>query len=109
MFCLEKFEDFEPGAGEKSFNDIFEIDFTAKMEDDLDEIATSKKDLIETLNEFYSYFHKNIVRESENKDLIKIIEKSEGPCPKCKKPTRIGYVVEKSKKSRVCKQCKSIL
>ncbi|OGK62196.1 50S ribosomal protein L24 [Candidatus Roizmanbacteria bacterium RIFOXYB2_FULL_38_10] len=30
-------------------------------------------------------------------------------CPKCKKPTRIGYVVEKSKKSRVCKQCKSIL
>ena len=30
-------------------------------------------------------------------------------CPKCNKPTRIGYVVEKSKKSRVCKQCKSIL
>ena len=74
-----------------SFNDIFEIDFTAKMEDDLDEIATSKKDLIETLNEFYSYFHKNIVRESENKDLIKIIEKSEGTCPKCKKPLNIRY------------------
>jgi len=26
-------------------------------------------------------------------------------CPKCNKPTRIGYVVEKDEKVRVCKRC----
>jgi|SRR3990167_5032949 len=28
-------------------------------------------------------------------------------CPKCAKPSRIGYAVEKGKKFRVCKKCKS--
>ena len=26
-------------------------------------------------------------------------------CPKCNKPTRIGYIIEKEEKSRVCKKC----
>ncbi len=26
-------------------------------------------------------------------------------CPKCKKPTRIGYTIEKDEKVRVCKKC----
>ncbi len=26
-------------------------------------------------------------------------------CPKCKKLTRVGYVVEKGKKKRVCRKC----
>lgn len=28
-------------------------------------------------------------------------------CPKCAKATRIGYVLEKNKKFRFCKRCKS--
>ena len=28
-------------------------------------------------------------------------------CPKCNKTTRVGYLVEKSKKYRVCKKCNS--
>jgi len=28
-------------------------------------------------------------------------------CPKCKKTTRVGYVIEQGKKFRVCKKCKS--
>ncbi|MFN4212569.1 MAG: 50S ribosomal protein L24 [Microgenomates group bacterium] len=28
-------------------------------------------------------------------------------CPKCEKPTRVGYKIEKNKKFRVCKRCKS--
>ncbi|MCA9372030.1 50S ribosomal protein L24 [Candidatus Woesebacteria bacterium] len=27
-------------------------------------------------------------------------------CPKCKKPTRVGYVREDGKRSRLCKVCK---
>ena len=30
-------------------------------------------------------------------------------CPKCGKPTRIGYEVEKGEKIRVCKKCKAKL
>ncbi len=27
-------------------------------------------------------------------------------CPSCKKPTRVGFVVKKTKKMRFCKKCK---
>ena len=27
-------------------------------------------------------------------------------CPKCKKPTRVGFQIEEGKKHRVCKKCK---
>jgi len=30
-------------------------------------------------------------------------------CPKCKKTTRVGYVIEKNKKLRICKRCQSKL
>ncbi|HYM65363.1 MAG TPA: 50S ribosomal protein L24 [Candidatus Sulfotelmatobacter sp.] len=28
-------------------------------------------------------------------------------CPKCHKETRVGYKIEKGKKSRICKKCES--
>jgi large subunit ribosomal protein L24 len=28
-------------------------------------------------------------------------------CPKCNKPTRVGYKIEKNNKLRICKKCKS--
>lgn len=30
-------------------------------------------------------------------------------CPKCKLPTRVGYVIKNDKKSRVCKKCEQII
>ena len=30
-------------------------------------------------------------------------------CPKCKKVTRVGYLIEKNKKYRICKKCQSKL
>lgn len=30
-------------------------------------------------------------------------------CPKCKKPTRVGYRIDGEKKHRICKRCDSIL
>ncbi len=30
-------------------------------------------------------------------------------CPKCKKPTRVGYKTEKDKKVRVCKKCDAVI
>ncbi len=30
-------------------------------------------------------------------------------CPKCRKPTRIGYQVAKGEKHRVCRKCKQLI
>ena len=30
-------------------------------------------------------------------------------CPKCQKPTRVGYKVEGDKKQRICKKCQNTL
>ena len=30
-------------------------------------------------------------------------------CPECKGKTRLGYTIEKNKKSRICKKCKSVV
>lgn len=30
-------------------------------------------------------------------------------CPKCKKPTRVGYKIEKQKKIRICRKCSAAL
>lgn len=30
-------------------------------------------------------------------------------CPKCGKQTRIGFKIEKTKKQRICRKCKSII
>ncbi len=30
-------------------------------------------------------------------------------CPKCSKPTRVGYKIENSKKERICRKCKKTI
>jgi large subunit ribosomal protein L24 len=37
------------------------------------------------------------------------ISKTALVCPKCGKPTRVGYKVEDKKKSRICKKCKEAI
>lgn len=53
------------------FNDIVDYDFTAKIEKELDEIATSKLDKAKMLREFYGPFHARIV-ESDGIDRSKV-------------------------------------
>ena len=30
-------------------------------------------------------------------------------CPKCKKPTRVGYIVTEKEKQRICRKCKQMI
>lgn len=30
-------------------------------------------------------------------------------CPKCKKPTRVGYQIDKSGKRRICRKCQAVI
>ncbi|HVN25864.1 MAG TPA: type I DNA topoisomerase [Syntrophorhabdales bacterium] len=70
-----------------SFPRIVDYDFTAKMEEGLDQIEEKEKDWIAELNEFYSVFKEEM---SAAKKEMKNLKKEERPtdiiCDKCGKP-----------------------
>ncbi len=68
----------------KHFPDIFAITFTAKMEDDLDEIANGKMKTAEVLNEFYQPFIETRDRVFKEGEKVKIdLGSTDEKCPKC--------------------------
>jgi len=69
------------------FPQIVDMEFTAKMEEDLDRIADGTKEMVPILKEFYEPFHKNLIVKSKtlNKDEI-TTEKTDLKCPDCGKP-----------------------
>ncbi len=64
----------------KYFPDIMQIDFTAKMEDDLDEIGENGKDWHKLIADFYAPFEKQL-RDSKLTDVL---------CEKCGAPMIIN-------------------
>ena len=50
------------------FKNIMDYQFTAKVEEDFDEIATGKENWTQVLKEFYTPFHKNVEDVEENAD-----------------------------------------
>ena len=75
-----------------SFDEIFDIAYTAKMEDDLDEIEEGKKGWVETLEEFYRKFRKELKRaETQMTDVKRMEEPTEFSCEKCGKPMVIKW------------------
>jgi len=70
------------------FAEVVDYQFTAKMEDDLDDVAEGKKEWVPVIREFYEPFAKNLAekgKELEKKDIIQPKELKE-KCPECKKP-----------------------
>jgi DNA topoisomerase-1 len=59
----------------KNFGNIFNVNFTAKMEDELDLIADGENNYIDVLNDFYTPFSKTLVEVEANLEKIK--------CDKC--------------------------
>lgn len=72
-----------------SFPDLFDIDFTADMEAQLDAIADADKELLQVLSEFYQPFAKELKEQKKDTSAIEIHEESAEPCPKCGKPMQI--------------------
>jgi len=68
------------------FSDIINVEFTAEMEDDLDEIANGERSWVKTLSEFYKGFEKEILRGEKviEKDKYNIVGSSDERCPICK-------------------------
>lgn len=64
-----------------SFPSLFDLEFTASMEDDLDKIANDEKNFISILKEFFDPFRTILEERKKDVEMIKIEDKIEGICP----------------------------
>ena len=76
-----------------NFNELFNVTFTAKMEDDLDTISTGEKTYKEVLDNFYIPFNKILQQvEAEVKEIKDSLQQSTNEiCEKCQKPMVIKW------------------
>ena len=70
----------------ENFPQIVDIDFTAKMEKELDEIADGKDTWQKTIKDFYQPFSKNLEEKYEDVKKENLDIKTDKVCPKCGKP-----------------------
>jgi len=70
----------------ESFDDIFDVKYTARMEEELDEIEDGKIDWRAAMAEFYEKFDQDLKHAEEHMTDIKRMEKPiDEKCPKCEK------------------------
>lgn len=68
------------------FPNIVDIEFTARMEDELDEIANEKRDWVGVVQDFYTPFEKSLENASQLMDRVKLADElTEEVCPECGK------------------------
>ncbi len=71
----------------ENFNDLFDVRYTARMEDELDEIEDGKTDWVSSLQEFYGRFQKDLeLAERNMTDLKRMEQPTDQVCEKCGKP-----------------------
>jgi DNA topoisomerase-1 len=76
----------------ESFNDIFDVHYTARMEQELDEIEDGKLDWREAMSEFYERFLRDLENAEKHMTDIKRMEKpTDLTCDKCGKPLVIKW------------------
>ena len=72
------------------FPQIVDINFTAEMEKDLDEIDEGQKNWVRVVKDFYTPFEKNLKQKYKDVSKKDITEKpTEKTCPKCSSPLLI--------------------
>jgi DNA topoisomerase I len=76
----------------KHFADIFDVAYTARMEEELDEVEDGKMTWVEALDEFYRKFEKDLADARVNMENIKRQEiPTDEVCEKCGKPMVIKW------------------
>lgn len=98
----------------KHFTSLVDVQFTAKMEDELDRVSGSELNWVEMLREFYSPFKDTVEHAQENMDEMRNIldEPTDLVCEKCGRPMvkkigRNGYFLACSGFPE-CKNAKAI-
>jgi DNA topoisomerase-1 len=74
-----------------SFADIFDIQYTARMEEELDEIEEGKIAWTEALQEFYGKFEVDLKTAGERMGVIREPEPTDEKCEKCGSPMVIRW------------------
>jgi DNA topoisomerase I len=76
----------------ENFKNLFDITYTARMEEELDEIEEGKMDWREAMSEFYERFQKDLEHAERHMTDIKRMEEPTGEdCEKCGKPLVIKW------------------
>ena len=76
----------------ENFGDIINVEFTAKIEEEFDEIAEGKENWKQVIKEFYGPFQKNVDKVEKELEHVKLeYEVSDVPCEKCGRMMVIKY------------------
>jgi DNA topoisomerase-1 len=76
----------------ESFNDIFDVTYTARLEDELDNIEDGKIGWTEALSEFYGRFKKDLEEaERSMRDIKRTEIATDKSCDRCGKPMVIKW------------------
>ena len=68
------------------FPDIVDIKFTARMEEELDEVASKNRDWVHVVQDFYTPFEKSLENASRLMEKVKLADEvTEENCPECGK------------------------
>jgi DNA topoisomerase-1 len=69
-----------------NFSDIVDIDYTARIESELDKIANESADWVTVVRSFYEPLEGNLAKAAESIEKIELApEVSTDPCPQCEK------------------------
>jgi len=76
----------------ENFNDLFDVNYTARMENELDDIEEGKIDWRTSMGEFYERFQKELAHAERHMTDIKRMERpTDLVCDKCGKPMVIKW------------------
>ena len=76
----------------ESFDDIFDVAYTAKMEEELDEIEEGKRNWRQLMSSFYEKFSKDLENAAKTMTDMKRLERpTDLTCDKCGKPMVIRW------------------
>ena len=68
----------------ENFSDIINVEFTAKIEEEFDEIAEGKENWKQVIREFYTPFEEEVEKVEKNLEHVELKEEvSDVPCDKC--------------------------
>jgi DNA topoisomerase I len=74
----------------QAFPDLMNIEFTARMEEELDDIARENKDWVKVVKEFYKPLEKDLEQAHEQVERVKLADEiTTEKCPKCGKPMAV--------------------
>ena len=76
----------------ENFTDIINVEFTAKIEEEFDEVAEGKENWKKVIREFYGPFEKQVEKVEKELEHVELVEEvSDVPCEKCGRMMVIKY------------------